>query len=86
MNIDSADNSTNLSIATAPVVFKELGSAILAELNDPEAQPVVASLQDLESSLGTPEFSDRYKAFITTAASHTAIVAPFVPALTGLLT
>ena len=39
----------------------------------------------MQAAAGTRSFVDRYKEFITLAADHVTVFAPFLPALTQLL-
>lgn len=42
-------------------------------------------IRDLENSVGTKSFVEKYNAFIQSAANHMTLFAPFIPALTKLL-
>jgi hypothetical protein len=78
----SADNSTN----TAGDVFQQVDGAIRSGVADPQLQAeLLALVREMRESQKTPAFTAAYQRFVTAAASHMTIVAPFLPALTGLL-
>lgn len=80
---DSIDNSNNTVNVTEQKLFNELRSIIEANVLNQELIPLV---NEMESSSGTAGFSVKYNAFIQAAANHMTLFAPFIPALTSLLT
>ena len=85
VNIGSTDNSTNVASGRDLAVFDEIRSTVERELDTDSAASLLVELDALEQMVGSPEFAERYKAFISAAADHMALLAPFLPALTQLL-
>jgi len=86
VNINSRDHSTNtVSFDPAPV-FKDLRQAVVEAVaaKDDRAK-LLAGIEAMENGGHTHTFVDRYKDFIALAADHMTIVAPFLPALSALL-
>ncbi|MDX8400019.1 MAG: hypothetical protein R8K20_07195, partial [Gallionellaceae bacterium] len=54
-------------------------------IKDAEIQVLLDKLSELEKSVGSSEFSGKYNEFIQLAANHMTILAPYIPALTNLL-
>jgi hypothetical protein len=50
-----------------------------------EQQDILEKLAVLEAAQGSPSFPHRYSEFISTAANHMTLLAPFIPALTEIL-
>ena len=74
------------SLGDAPVLL-DLRKAIEIGNVEPLARvKLLAGLEDMQQAQSTPSFIDRYKDFIALAANHMTIVAPFLPALSALLT
>lgn len=70
-----------------PPVFLDLRKAIEVSTVEPSARTeLLAGLEAMQTGQSTPSFVDRYKDFIALAANHMTIVAPFLPALSALLT
>lgn len=67
-------------------VFKDIEIAIQENIYDgAEKDELIAKLQSLKDSVGTPNFQQGYKDFITSAANHMTILAPLLPMLTSYL-
>ena len=87
VNIQSADSSTNIVNVQSSQLFADMRQAIQqSALDATVAQGLIQRVDALETAAGTPTFSQRYKEFIATAADHLSLVAPFLPALSQLLT
>ena len=86
INVQSHDNSTNISRPESPAVFLELQRAASAQITDEiERQRMLERIEELEGSHGTSAFLARYQGFVAAAANHMTIFAPLLPALTILL-
>ena len=85
VNIQSVDASRNRIVQNDMGIFKELAAAIHAGVNSEEQDAILERLMALEKAAGTPSFKDQYQEFISSAANHITIIAPFIPALTKML-
>ena len=86
VNINSHDHSTNTVVFEPTPVFADLRQAVVeAVAEKDERAKLLASIEAMENGRRTHTFVDRYKDFITLAANHMTIVAPFLPALSALL-
>ncbi|MBX9936744.1 MAG: hypothetical protein K2Y10_09140 [Burkholderiaceae bacterium] len=85
VNINSTDNSTNITIDSSPI-FGGLSSAISnAPIEEKQKTQLLAKVEELKQAEGTDGFVQKYKEFMQNAANHMTVVAPFIPALTTLL-
>jgi len=85
-NTNSTDNSVNVVNVTTEQVFANLRQQIAERVPAGEEQvDILDRLSALEKAEGTPSFGKRYSDFIASAANHMALVAPFIPALTEIL-
>jgi hypothetical protein len=50
-----------------------------------EKQDILERLATLEKSINSPSFRQQYTEFISAAANHMTLIAPFIPALTEIL-
>lgn len=86
VNINSHDHSTNTVTFEPAPVFADLRRAVVeAVAENSERAKLLAGIEAMENGHRTHTFVDRYKDFITLAANHMTIVAPFLPALSALL-
>ncbi|MEJ7816991.1 MAG: hypothetical protein WKF53_17610 [Rubrobacter sp.] len=85
VNINSTDSSINEVRAEVPQVFDQLRAALANIDNGQEREAISKSIDDMESSHGSPDFLTRYKTFVSVAADHATVFAPFLPALANLL-
>lgn len=84
VNINSTDNSTNYNISAHDIsVMDTLRS--LAKGLDNEAE-IVSAVDNMQKNVGKKTFAEKYNAFIQSAANHMTLFAPFIPALSELLT
>lgn len=51
----------------------------------PNNEELKERISDMENSIGTKSFAEKYNAFIQSAANHMTLFAPLIPALTQLL-
>ena len=86
VNINSSDASVNIVTTTSVTLFENLKKAITEHVQDEaEQQLILSRIDDLEAAQGTKSFVEKYQDLITTGANHITILAPFIPALTQLL-
>ena len=86
VNINSQDSSINITHITNENGFEQLKKAIeenIAELKTREVY--LKNLEDLQESVGSNSFLEKYQRFISTTADHISIIAPFIPFLTQLI-
>jgi len=85
-NTNSTDNSVNIVNVSTELVFANLRQQIAERVPAGEEQAdILQRLAALEQEHDKASGWKRYSDFIASAANHMAIVAPFVPALTELL-
>jgi hypothetical protein len=86
VNISSTDNSVNQMVENSEKVFSELAEALRRNVAQDDARDRLLTLvEDMRSGASKGTFKEKYQKFITAAANHMTIVAPFLPALTQLL-
>jgi hypothetical protein len=86
VNISSTDNSVNQTVENSEKVFSELAEALRRNIAQDDARDRLLTLvEDMRSGASKGTFKEKYQKFITAAADHMVIVAPFLPALTQLL-
>jgi hypothetical protein len=67
-------------------VFVNLREAVEGSDIDPaDRARLLAGIEAMEKAQSSPGFMDKYKEFIAIAANHIAIIGPFLPALSALL-
>jgi len=85
INIGSSDYSMNSTVKNV-TVFSDLKKAVALEVKDPEERKNLEhSISDAEQSYKKGTFLEGYQKFISSAADHMKIIAPFIPELTKLL-
>lgn len=85
VNLNSTDNSTNMMIAGS--LFGDLRSAIEVGVSDPsERDALTEALGRLEQATAKDDKLDAYQRLIAAGANHMTILAPFLGALSELLT
>lgn len=83
--VNSIDNSINIKTDSFPEVFQEL-RAVLDNVKDiSEREAITQSIVEMEESVKTEGFAEKYNNFISVAASHLTIFASMLPALSQLL-
>ena len=84
VNIGSQDHSTN--IATRGDIFGNIVSTLKGAVKNPdELRQIISAVDDMKQRQGSADFATAYRNFISIAADHLGILAPFLPALTQLL-
>jgi hypothetical protein len=84
VNIGSRDHSTN--IATRGDIFGDISAALQRVVtNAGELQRLLAAVDEMKRQSGGAGFAPAYRSFVSLAADHVGIIAPFLPALSQLL-
>jgi len=85
-NINSNDSSINHIVVNDSELFEGLRQTISsAALEDSIRTALLSGVAELETAKGQPSFLQKYVAFMSTAADHMTLLAPFIPALSSLL-
>jgi len=86
VNIQSEDNSINISSVTNEELFSEIANAIKEHVaNEVQRLEMLEKLSALEQATDKPTMGERYREFIACAADYMTLLTPFLPALTALL-
>jgi hypothetical protein len=86
INIHAPDYSTNVVHSEAPAVFNDLIHVITTQIADAkERDNLLKRVGELEETHGKASFLSKYQEFVTAAANHMTVLAPFLPALSALL-
>lgn len=86
VNIQSVDASTNLVEIGPKELFSGLREVIEQNVQDMELhKKLQEKVNELEKTQGTTTFMLRYQEFMALAANHITVLAPFIPALSQLL-
>ncbi len=86
VNIRSHDASQNVIAVTPSNLFADIRTAVEQGISDAQRrEEVLSRVAELEKSLGTESFRDRYIQFMGTVADHVGLFGPFLPALAQLL-
>jgi hypothetical protein len=84
VNIASTDKSTNVMIQGD--VFGNIEAALRAKVTDQgQLDQILSSLNELKNQRGQSGCIAAYQKFMAVAADHIGIVAPFLPALTAMM-
>lgn len=84
ININSTDNSVTYNITENDIALMEMLKALAKELENSTA--IIDSIEEMKNNVGKKSFAEKYNTFIQSVANHMTIFAPFIPALTQLLT
>lgn len=84
ININSTDNSITYNITNDDEALMETLKMISKDLENKD--DIIQSIDEMKNSIGKKSFANKYNAFIQNVANHMTIFAPFIPALTQLLT
>nr|WP_300311585.1 hypothetical protein [Halomonas sp.] len=83
-NISVESSNVNQHIEGTDAIFADLMTAIdEADIDQKEALKIC--VEEMRSARGASGFAAAYKQFMTSAANHMTVVAPFIPALSALL-
>lgn len=87
ININSQDSSININNVTEEKLFEDLKQIVSTKIsNKDEKSEIIFAIESLEKSIGTNNYLSKYQKFIALVANHMAIITPFIPALTQLIT
>lgn len=82
-NINIANNHSQIHQITDNKIFQDIINQIEQSIQDHETKAqLIGIVKDLEKSIGTPSFKEKYNSLITSMANHITILAPFLPSLT----
>jgi len=84
MNVNSTDNSSNV-VNQSHAFFVQMREAAQNIETEQERADILARIEELEQSKGKSGFLQAYQKFMSIAAVHMTVFAPFVPALTEML-
>ncbi len=86
-NVDDLRMHRNLHIAPGQrlEIFGEMETAILRIADTQTRQSLLNEARYLEQSIGRPDFAERYQKFVSLAADHWTLLAPFIPLLAKFL-
>ena len=86
VNIHSVDNSANLVGVEPDELFDRLHEVIKQSIEDDDLSTQLSSkVDELQQAQGKSDFTEKYQEFMALAANHITILAPFMPALSQLL-
>jgi hypothetical protein len=87
VNVNSTDNSTNTVTTNSATLFTEMLKAVAQIATKSERETVAATISAMSAAQERQDgtFLSKYQDFIATAANHMTIFAPFLPALSKLL-
>jgi hypothetical protein len=86
VNIQSVDTSTNLVEVEPSELFKKLRELIKHSITDKTVSAQLSEkVDELQQAQGTKSFATKYQEFMSLAADHITILAPFIPALSQML-
>jgi hypothetical protein len=85
VNMNSTDNSVNVTSVSRDEVFVQLREAARSVASDIDRDSILERVERLEKAQGSSGFVAAYQNFIASAADHMTIFAPFIPALTAML-
>ena len=87
ININSTDNSQNIATITeGSEIFEQLRELLKgAQLSNDMQTAIELSINDLETSQGTPSFKENYGNFMSVASDHISVFAPLLASLAAML-
>lgn len=87
VTINSNGNYINVDISgiNDENVFEELRKCISKYVNEEDKEKLLSSVDNLEKTKGTSEYTKAYKTFMQVAKDCVAIVSPFIPYLSDYL-
>ena len=85
VNVNSIDNSTNVTSESNTVLFARMREQATAIDNTVEREAILGRVVALEKAQGSSGFFQAYQHFIEAAANYMTLFAPFLPALAHML-
>jgi hypothetical protein len=86
VNVNSTDSSVNVISTEVSKVFSQVREAVGLIPDSAARSEIGRAVDEMEQAHGSCNFLHKYQAFINSAANHMTVLAPIIPALTGLLT
>lgn len=87
INNHSLDYSINVIDMSSGDLFDEIKKVLNENITDKkELDSLKETVDEMEINQETSKFNESYTKFITSAANHVTILAPFIPALTQMIT
>lgn len=83
VNVGSTDNSQN--VVGNDTVFGDLLRAVDENVHGADRDAIFAAIQSMQDNRDSDGFKRSYQDFITSAAAHMGIIAPFLPAISQML-
>jgi hypothetical protein len=85
-NVNSSDQSVNVVTISNEQIFAELRRQLASFIPaGDEQKDILEKLTALEGAQGSRSFAHRYTDFVSAAANHMTLLAPFIPALSEML-
>jgi hypothetical protein len=81
VNINSSDSSTNIANVNLAELFQRMRDAVATLPENEQREVLVERIDALEESQGSGDFAEKYRDFVSLAADHMSLFAPFMPAL-----
>jgi hypothetical protein len=86
VNLHSIDQSRNVVSSGDGNVFAQIADVLNRQISETDERTrLLALLETMENNSKKKEFLPSYQAFVAAAANHMTILAPFIPALTSML-
>ncbi|VXB37725.1 conserved hypothetical protein [Exiguobacterium sp. 8H] len=86
VNNHSKDYSVNVINASTNEVINEILKVLKESIDDKnEIDRLEKILKDMQNTQNTSLFVDHYKNFVSSAANHMTVLAPFIPALSQMI-
>lgn len=84
VNINSTDSSTNVLNTADNKIFDQLVEVINSQIPD-KKEELIKCVEEMKLEKGKEGFVQKYQNFMSNAANHITVFAPFLPALALLL-
>lgn len=86
-NINSTDNSVrNTNIKNNEMEVFEKMYKVASNIAEEDKKDIILAIEDMKNNYTQPSLKEKYYKFIEVVANHMALFAPFIPALTEMLT
>jgi hypothetical protein len=87
VNVNSTDNSTNTVTTNSATLFTEMLKAVSQIATKSERETIAATISAMSAAQERQDrtFLSKYQDFMSAAANHMTIFAPFLPALSKLI-
>jgi hypothetical protein len=85
VTVNSTDSSVNVINSDTSQLFDRLRERLGQIDDDVERQEIATAIDNMESAYGSDDFQSKYEEFMAILADHVTVFAPFLPALTNLL-